>query len=145
MNCRAEVTLYSDGRKIKKINHTCGNEEIEKIREYEELSGSKFKINGYSYKKMRGFGGHKTKTSGYNTKYHTEYFSCVRKGRTRCHGSIHAIISNREIVKQIGHTCGKASPIISLEKPEPLATEDNLIEIDWVWIVLSGFFTNVNL
>ena len=59
-----------------------------------------------------------------------EYFCCVRKGKTRCHGSINAIISNLQIVKQIGHTCGKTSPIISKEKTEPLATEDNPIMID---------------
>ena len=74
---------------------------------------------------MRGFGGH-----GKNNGNRTEYFCCVRKGKTRCHGSINAIISNLQIVKQIGHTCGKASPIISQERPEPLATEDNPIEID---------------
>ena len=74
---------------------------------------------------MRGFGGHGKKNGN-----HTEYFSCVRKGKTRCRGSIHAITSNREIVRQIGHTCGKASSIIFQERPEPLATKDNPIEID---------------
>jgi hypothetical protein len=135
MKCRAQVTLYSNGRKIQKFNHTCDKEEIEKIREYEVLGYSKFKINGYSYKQMHGFGIQKSKIRGYNTKNHTQYFTCVKerkfgKGKTRCRGSIHAIISNLQIVKQIGHTCGKASPIISQERPEPLATKDNPIEID---------------
>jgi hypothetical protein len=124
--CRAKVTLYPDGRKIQIMNHTCRKvdyEPTEEIHEYEELSDSTFKINGYSYKKMRGFGGHKTKN-------HTEFFTCVSKSKQRCRGSIHAKISNLQIVKQIGHTCGKASPIISQERPEPLATEDNPIEID---------------
>jgi hypothetical protein len=114
MKCRAQVTLYSNGRKIQKFNHTCRKsdyESIEEIREYEELSDSlnrikQFIINGYSYNKM----------SGDKTKEKTQYFTCVRKGKTRCHGSIHAIISKRQIIKQIGHTCGKASSIISNER-----------------------------
>ena len=114
--CPAQVILYLNGRKIQKFNHTCRKgdyKSIEEIREYEELSDSlnrikQFIINGYSYNKM----------SGDKTKEKTQYFTCVRKGKTRCHGSIHAIISKRQIIKQIGHTCGKASTIISQEMPE---------------------------
>jgi len=99
MKCRAQVTLYSDGRKIQKFIHTCDKEEIEKIREYEVLGDSKFKINGYSYKQMRGFGRQKPKISGYNTKKHTQYFTCVRKGKTRCRGSIHAMIIPLKLIE----------------------------------------------
>jgi hypothetical protein len=93
------------------------------------LADSTFKINGYSYQKMHGFKGQKRKYSGFMKKRNTEYFACVKK-ENRCRGSVYAIISNRIIVKQIGHTCGKTSPIISKEKTEPLATEDNPIMID---------------
>jgi len=51
MKCRAQVTLYSDGRKIQKFNHTCRKgdyESIEEIREYEELSDSLNRIKRFS-------------------------------------------------------------------------------------------------
>jgi hypothetical protein len=93
------------------------------------LGDSTFKINGYSYQKMHGLNVKRRKYKGFLKKKDTEYFACVKK-ENRCPGYIHAIISNRIILKQTGHTCGKISLIISQEKPEPLATEDNPIMID---------------
>ena len=116
IRCRGSITISPDSKIFKMVKHNCNTlktENLPQITEYEQIGG-KTKINGY-YHYFR-----------YESINKNKNYSCIIWKPRRCHGSI-TITPNSQIVKQIRHTCGKASPIISQERPDPLATEDNHI------------------
>ena len=92
IKCRGSVTISPNRQIIKRVEHTCQNQILEEVHEYEE-SGRGFKINGYYYTFKR------------ENKNKNNYYVCNKGlGAKKCRGSI-TISPNRQIIKMVGHTC----------------------------------------
>jgi len=96
--CRGSVTISPNRQIIKRVEHTCKNQILEEVHEYEEI-GRGFKINGHSYNFKN------------ESMIKNKYYQCNKMTSQKCRGSI-IISPNRQIIKRVEHSCQSQNQIL---------------------------------